>query len=187
MVKINLGSQVVSYPMPVAIVGTMVTEKPNFMTVAWFSMVSHTPPKIAVVLGNHHFTNIGIKSSGVFSICLPSIEQIVKVDYAGLVSGKNDDKSALFTLFYGVLKTAPMIEECPVCVECKLDKIVVNGANETFIGDICGLYSEEKYMTDGKIDFEKVRPMVLSQGNQTYWSLGTTIGHAWKIGKKMLV
>ena len=59
-------------------------------------------------------------------------------DYCGIVSGKKTDTSKLFDLFYGELEAAPMIRDCPLSVECRLNKIVENGLNEMFIGDIIG-------------------------------------------------
>ena len=80
---------------------------------------------MAIVLGNHHHTNIGIKENNAFSLCLPSEDMVVVTDYCGIKSGKKTDKSKLFDLFYGELKAAPMIETCPLSVECKLVNVVV--------------------------------------------------------------
>ena len=54
MDKINLGSTIPAYPMPVSLVGAHVDGKPNFLAVAWFSMVSYKPPRIAIALGKGH-------------------------------------------------------------------------------------------------------------------------------------
>ena len=41
-------------------------------------------------------------------------------DYCGLYSGRKVDKSRLFEVFYGELKTAPLIMECPVNLEKRM-------------------------------------------------------------------
>jgi flavin reductase (DIM6/NTAB) family NADH-FMN oxidoreductase RutF len=105
-------------------------------------------------------------------------------DYCGIVSGKKTDKSDIFDLFYGELKTAPLIKDCPLCIECKLVEIVESGANEIFIGDIMGAYTEEGYLTDGKLDFKKMKPLILSQPDTSYWRLGKQVASAWNIGKR---
>jgi flavin reductase (DIM6/NTAB) family NADH-FMN oxidoreductase RutF len=130
MKKILLKPGVVNFPMPVALVGSEVNGKMNFMTVAWISMASYAPPKIVVTLGDHHETNKGIKANGVFSVNFPSTSQAVSTDYCGIVSAAKTDKSGLFAFFFGTSPKAPMIEEFPLCVECTLDKIVVNGRYE---------------------------------------------------------
>jgi len=182
--KINLGSTIPAYPMPVSLVGAHVDGKPNFLAVAWFSMVSYRPPKIAISLGKSHYTNPGIKKNKTFSVCLPSEDMVEITDYCGIVSGKNTDKSEIFDIFYGELKTAPMINNCPLNMECKLVEIVESSHNEIFIGEIVGTYTEEKFLSEGNLDFHKINPLILSQPDASYWCLGKPVAKAWSIGKK---
>ena len=184
MDKINLGSTIPAYPMPVSLVGSHVDGKPNFLAVAWFSMVSYKPPRIAISLGKGHYTNPGIKENKTFSVCLPSEDMAEITDYCGIVSGKKADKSTIFDLFYGELKTAPMIRDCPLNMECTLVEIVESSLNEVFIGEIVGTYTEESFLTDGKLDFKKMKPLILSQPDTSYWRLGEPVARAWSIGKK---
>jgi hypothetical protein len=107
---------------------------------------------------------------------LPTIAELYRV--------KKTDKSEIFDLFYGELKTAPLINDCPLCMECKLVEIVESGANEIFIGEIVGTYTEEGFLTDGKLDFRKMIPLILSQPDTSYWRLGEQVASAWNIGKK---
>ncbi|MFH1154461.1 MAG: flavin reductase family protein, partial [Pseudomonadota bacterium] len=86
--------------------------------------------------------------------------------------------------FYGELKTAPLISECPLCLECKVVEIVESGLNEIFIGEIVGTFTEEGFLTEGKLDFKKMKPLILSHPNTTYWRLGEPVAMAWNIGKK---
>ena len=184
MDKINLGSTIPAYPMPVSLVGTYVNKKANFMTVAWFTMASYKPPRIAIALGKGHYTNLGIKENATFSVCLPSEDMVEITDYCGIVSGKKTDKSEIFDLFYGELKTAPLISDCPLSIECKLVETVESGLNEIFIGEIIGIYTEERFLTEGKLDFQKMKPLILSQPDTAYWCLGRPLALAWSIGKK---
>jgi flavin reductase (DIM6/NTAB) family NADH-FMN oxidoreductase RutF len=184
MDKINLGSTIPAYPMPVSIVGAHVNGKPNFLTVAWFSMVSSKPPRIAIALGRGHYSNPGIKENKAFSLCLPSEDMVEVTDYCGIVSGKKSDKSGTFDIFYGEEKTAPMIKDCPLAVECRLVEVVESSMNEIFIGEIIGVYTEERFLTDGKPDFGKIKPLILSQPDTSYWRLGEPVARAWNIGKK---
>jgi flavin reductase (DIM6/NTAB) family NADH-FMN oxidoreductase RutF len=170
--------------MPVSLVGTHVNGKPNFMAVAWFTMVSYKPPRIAIALGKGHYTNPGIKENETFSVCLPSEDMVEITDYCGIVSGKKTDKSEIFDLFYGELKTAPLISDCPLSIECKLVEIVESGLNEIFIGEIMATYTEERFLTEGKLDFGKMKPLILSQPDTTYLRLGEPLATAWNIGKK---
>jgi len=95
--------------MPVAIVGATVNDKPNFMTVAWFSKVNINPPMMMIALGKQKYTGEGIKESMAFSINIPGKDLIKETDYCGIKSGRTEDKSRLFKVFYGETGTAPMI------------------------------------------------------------------------------
>ena len=170
--------------MPVSLVGAHVDGKPNFLAVAWFSMVSYKPPRIAIALGKGHYTNPGIKENKTFSVCLPSEDMAEITDYCGIVSGKKTDKSEIFDLFYGELNRAPMIRDCPINMECTLVEIVESSMNEIFIGEIVGTYTEERFLTDGKSDFKKTKPLILSQPDTSYWRTGEPLAKAWSIGKK---
>ncbi len=183
MEKINLGSAIPAYPMPVSLVGAHVEGKPNFLVVAWFTMVSYKPPRIAISLGKGHYTTPGIRENKAFSVCLPSKDMVEATDYCGMVSGKTADKSRVFEVFYGELKTAPLIKDCPLSVECELVDIVKSNVSEIFIGEIKGAYTEERFLTDGKCDFRKMKPLILSQPDASYWSLGKPVAGAWNIGR----
>lgn len=184
MNKVNLGPTIPAFPMPVSLVGTRVDGKPNFMAVAWFTMASYKPPRIAITLGKGHYTNPGIKENKTFSVSLPSEDMVEITDYCGIVSGKKTDKSEVFDLFYGELETAPLIRNCPLSIECELVEIVESASNEIFIGEIIAIYTEEKYLAEGKLDFGKMKPLILSQPDTAYWSLGEPVAKAWSIGKK---
>jgi flavin reductase (DIM6/NTAB) family NADH-FMN oxidoreductase RutF len=104
-------------------------------------------------------------------------------DYCGIVSGHKTDKSGLFNVFYGKLNTAPMIEECPLTMECKLVQRINLPIDCAVIGEIVGVYCDDKYM-DGKMpDMAKMDPMIFSTADKTYWSIGKKLGDAWVVGK----
>ena len=181
--KIDLGAKVAPYPMPVILVGANVKGKANFLVAAWFTTAGTTPPKVAIALNKAHYTNQGIKDNKTFSVNVPSEDMVKATDYCGIVSGLKADKSGVFDVFYGKLKTAPMIAECPVNLECSLDKVIDNGSHEMFIGDIVSTFTEEKYLTAGAVDIKKVNPLMLSLNDRIYYALGEQKGKAWEAGK----
>lgn len=180
--KLDLGPKVASYPMPVTIIGANVNGKANFLVAAWFMAAGISPPKVAVALNKTHHTNPGIKENKAFSVNIPSEDLVAAADYCGLVSGVKTDKSQIFDVFYGKLKTAPMITECPVNMECKLEKVVDNGGHEIFVGEIVSTMTEEKYLTEGAVDLKKVKPFLLSLNDRLYHELGESIAKAWNAG-----
>jgi flavin reductase (DIM6/NTAB) family NADH-FMN oxidoreductase RutF len=138
---------------------------------------------MGVALGKGHHTNKGIREHKEFSVNVPSTDLIEAVDYVGLVSGEKVDKSKIFESFYGQLKHAPMIRSCPLTMDCKVVNTVDLPAEEFFIGEIVGVYTEERYLTDGKPDIRKMKPFVLTMPDNAYWSIGEQVGKAWSIGK----
>ena len=181
--KIDLGPKVASYPMPVTLIGANVNSKANFLVAAWFMAAGINPPKVAVALNKMHYTNQGIRENKAFSVCIPSEDMTNATDHCGLVSGSRVDKSGVFDVFYGKLKTAPMITQCPVNIECKLDKVVDNGGHEIFVGEIFSTITEEKYLTGGVVDLKKVKPLMLSLDDRLYHELGESKAKAWNAGK----
>ncbi|MBN1913853.1 MAG: flavin reductase family protein [Candidatus Omnitrophica bacterium] len=185
MEKIKININAFGYPMPVVLVGAQVENKPNFLAAAWVSRVNFKPPAIAVALGKGHYTNIGIEKDKSFSVNIPGVTLVKETDYCGIVSGKSVDKSGLFEVFYGDLKTAPMIKQCPLCIECKLINAVGMQMDTLFIGEVVSAYSEEKYLTAGDPDIQKINPFILSMPDNNYWSIGEKVGQAWSCGRQL--
>lgn len=186
MRKVSLGKNAFVYPMPMTLVGVKADDKANFLAVGWVSRVNASPPMITVALGRHHYTNPFITKSKAFSINVPGTGLLEKTDYCGLVSGGKADKSAMFDVFYGELKTAPMIRECPVNMECQLVRTVELPTNDLFIGEIVAAYADEVCMTDGKPDIRKISPFTLTMPDNSYWAVGPQAGKAWNDGKKLM-
>ncbi|MBD3307131.1 flavin reductase family protein [candidate division KSB3 bacterium] len=170
--------------MPTTIVGATVHDAPNYITIAYIGIVNHNPPVIALGMGKSHYTNQGIKAHGTFSVNIPSQEMLTVTDYVGLFSGKTRDKGKLFTSFYGKLETAPMIEECPLNLECRLIKTVdLDGTNDVFMGEIVATYTDDRYLTNNLPDIKKMNPVVFSMHDNTYWAIGEHLGKAWSLGR----
>jgi flavin reductase (DIM6/NTAB) family NADH-FMN oxidoreductase RutF len=173
-------------PMPVVLVGTQVAGKVNFMTVGWCARANVNPPMILCGIGNHHYTPKGIEETKTFSVNIPSSALLEKTDYCGLVSGEKIDKSHVFDVFYGSLKTAPMIKECPVTLECRLIRTVPLPTNTLFIGEIAGAYADGRVIKDGNPDFTVIDPLILTMPDNRYWTLGKYAGDAWSAGKNLM-
>jgi flavin reductase (DIM6/NTAB) family NADH-FMN oxidoreductase RutF len=185
MQKIKFGAQTFLYPMPTVIVGALVNGKPNFNTIAYVGIAQSKPPMIAISMDKGRFTHRGILEVRTFSINIPSEEMVVVTDYVGIYSGSKVDKSKLFKLFYGKLHTAPMIEECPINMECELvETMDFGGKNDLFVGKIIQSYTEERLCTDGFPDIKKVRPFVFTRHDQNYWNIGKHLSNALSIGKR---
>jgi flavin reductase (DIM6/NTAB) family NADH-FMN oxidoreductase RutF len=185
MNKINVGPNFPLYPMPVTLVGATVKGRPNFLAVAWVSRVNLDPPILAVALNKVRHTAVGIQEHKTFSVNLPGTDLVVETDYCGIVSGKEVDKSSLFEVFYGELKTAPLIGQCPLSMECKVIESVSLPTHILFMGEVVSAYTDERFLTEGKPDMHKMRPFMFIRPEGTYWTLGEKVGEAYQIGKQL--
>lgn len=138
--KEQLGPTNALYPTPTVLVGATVDGRANFITVAHIGIMTHH--HISVGLGKIHYTNAGIHENRTFSVCLPPAELVVETDYCGIMTGKKTDKAALFDVFYGQLQSAPMIGQCPVCMECRLDRVIDFPTHEVFVGEIVQTHAD---------------------------------------------
>ena len=181
--KIELGAKNCLYPLPTVLVGALVNGKPNYTTIAHVGIMDLE--SVSLSMNKHHYTNAGIKTNKTFSINMPSTKLVKETDYCGLVSGKNNEKADLFKTYYGKLKTAPMIEQCSINMECELIKTVDFPNHDIFMGKIIATYCDETVLTDNEVDFEKVQPILFVMNDQSYWSLGKKLAKAWNIGKEL--
>ncbi|MBN2349889.1 MAG: flavin reductase family protein [Bacteroidales bacterium] len=183
MKKIPLGANPYIYPMPTVLVGVHVDGKPNFITVSYIGIVQHQPPTLSITLMSSHFTNRGLKENKTFSINIPNTRMLKVTDFLGMKSGETLDKSKIFKVFYGELKTAPMIIETPLNIECKLIKVIsLNEGNEIYIGEIIQTYSSKKYLRRGYPFMKRLDPILFSINSNSYYNVGRRIGWAWKTG-----
>jgi flavin reductase (DIM6/NTAB) family NADH-FMN oxidoreductase RutF len=185
MGKIQVDFKKLRYPLPITLVGANVKGKPNFLTIAFFSILSHSPPIVSVSLFKNHYTVKGIKESGSFSVNIPSTDMVEITDYCGIVSGQKVDKSNLFKSFYGQLNTVPMIEECALNFECKLFRTVEIGNNLIFLGEVVSMYANEEVMSEDSPDIKAIDPLVLLGSVYHSWKFGREIAGAYRIGKKL--
>lgn len=191
MSKTKIGKFNSLFPMLPVLVGTNVNGKPNYITIGLIGWLCYDT--VSISLEKDQYSNTGLEENKTFSINQPSTSLIKELDYCGLVSGKKVDKSSLFTNFYGDLKTAPMIEECPVNIECRVIDTIKRPVHTVYIGEINEAYVNENYLTDDIIDMQKldpvlynpVRPKAKVPFQGSYWRLGEYSGPAWTVGKEL--
>ena len=183
MKKVMIGKSSIRVSTAV-IAGVLINGKPNYSTLGSFGGMSIDPPIVYISVNKAHYSNAGIKENGYFSVNIPSKNLVKETDYVGIVSGKDTDKSEVFKAFYGSVKKAPMIEECPVNMLCKVVNTLELTRNEVFIGEIVETYVEEEYIVDGKPDIKKINPLLLAGGN--YCELGSPVGTTREAGRELI-
>ena len=181
----NFGAKTWLYPMPVLIVGTY-DEKgvPNAMNAAWGGI--YDTNLVMVCLADDHKTTENIRSAGAFTVSFATAKTVVPCDYVGIVSA-NDVPDKFSKAGFHAVKSeyvnAPIIEELPMTVECKLIKFNEDGI---CIGEIVNVSADESILDEnGKIDAEKLDPIVYDSVTHAYLNLGKKVGKAFSDGKKL--
>lgn len=178
------------YPIPIILAGANVNGIPNYVTIGDVGLMGINPPLVFISSHVNHHTNIGILENNTYSINIPTTELLDKTDYCGLVSGSDIDKSALFTNFYGVLDNAPMIEECPVNIECRVVKEFSIQHRQIFVGEVVTTHINEEMLivhNDQKMvaDLTKLDPIIYALDNR-YYRIGEPIGTGYEEGQQIL-
>jgi len=188
MSKILMGPSTSIYPVPVLLVGANVDGKPNFMAVAWGGIVDSEPPMISVAIQHIRYTLIGIRQNMTFSVNVPSVDLVKEADYCGTTSGAKVNKAKVcqFNVFYGKLEGAPLIEQCPVNLECKVVHMLDLGSHSLVIGRIEETHVSEACLTDGNPDIAKIKPLAyIVAPHRHYQSLGEVVAKAYSIGQEL--
>ncbi|MES9995563.1 flavin reductase [Desulfovibrio aminophilus] len=184
--KAKLGAVNALYPSLTVLVGAVVHGRPNFITVAHVGIVNLGQPQLlSISLRKARHTSIGIREHREFSICLPSEDMVAETDYVGMVSGKDTDKSEIFSLFKGGLPHAPLIARCPVCMELTLRDTLDLETHDLFIGAVEATWADEDVTLNGRVDFAKLRPLLYDPLHR-YWSIGQVVADAWSVGKTLM-
>ncbi|HOQ26268.1 MAG TPA: flavin reductase family protein [Methanomassiliicoccaceae archaeon] len=182
MGKKSIGARPYMAAMPAVLVGANVDGRPNFMTVAWAGVACMEPAMVSISVNKNRYTEKGITENRTFSINIPSSKDAVLTDYCGMVSGRKEDKSELFDVFYGKLSSAPLIRTFPVNIECELYHTADLGSHNLHVGKVIDIHVDEDCITDGMPDPAKVDPLVYSNGS--YYLLGELVGKAYSLGAR---
>lgn len=181
----NFGAKCWLYPMPVLIVGSYDENgNPDAMNAAWGGI--YDTNLVMVCLADDHKTTDNIKKSGAFTLSFATANTVVPCDYVGIVSAHDvPDKFARagFHATRSELVNAPLIDELPMAVECKLLKFNEDGI---CIGEIINISADESILdVDGRIDAKKLDPIIYDSVSHAYWNFGEQVGRAFSDGKKI--
>ncbi|MBD3190837.1 MAG: hypothetical protein GF308_09350 [Candidatus Heimdallarchaeota archaeon] len=186
--KVKFGKTPIIYPIPIILAGALVNDKPNFEEIGDVGIMGLNPALVYISSGKNHYTNKGILQHQTFSINIPTTKMLAKTDYCGTVSGEKVDKSELFEIFYGELRNAPMIKECPVNLECEVVKEFSIQHRQVFVGEVIQAYVNEEFVIreNDKLrisDMRKLDPIIYALDNR-YYKIGKPIGTGYQESKK---
>lgn len=180
----DLGAKPYLYPQLVMIIGTYDKDgNPNAMNAAWGGMADY---KKVMVCMSHHKTTENISVTNEFTISIGDATHVVECDYVGIVSqNKVLDKmeKSGFTTSKANFVNAPIINELPLCLECRLIKIV---DEELYLAEIVNVNADESILDEkGNVSLEKFIPISYDPSTHGYYKVEGRVGNAFSDGNKL--
>ena len=182
MSRVDFGAKPLLFPMPVLIIGTYDENGvPNAMNAAWGTITDFQ--EISISLAPHKTTeNFAITEA--FTVSIATEDMVDACDYVGIVSA-NDVPDKFAKAGFHATKSekvnAPLIDELPMALECKVKSYV----DDILVGEIVNVTADESILTNGRIDPKKLKPIAYDPANKTYLSLGDVVGKAFSDGLKL--
>ena len=182
----NFGAKPYTYPQPVFILAAYGEDgTPCAMNAAWGGISDDNELSMCISAG--HKTTKNILAKGAFTVSMATVKYLAACDFVGIVSGNTvPDKfeKAGFHAVKSAFVDAPLIEELPVAVECRLKSYDENTCR--MVGEIVNVSVDESVLDEnGNVDVAKVRPITFDPFNNTYVALGEIAGKAFHDGKEL--
>ena len=182
----SFGAKPYTYPQPVFIIAAYDENGvPNAMNAAWGGISEDK--EISMCLSAEHKTVKNILARKAFTVSMADAAHVVACDYVGMVSGNDvPDKMerAGFHTSQSPVVDAPIIDELPMAVECRL--ISFDAQSSRMVGEIVNVSIDEAVLTaEGKVDLLKLNPITVDPINGGYHVIGERVGSAFSDGAKL--
>ncbi len=176
------------YPLPALLVSCGSTpEDYNLFTVAWAGTICTNPAMCYISVRPERHSYHLIRKNMEFVLNLTTEEMAYATDWCGVRSGRDYRKFEEMKLTPGKARmvAAPIVEESPLSIECRVKEIVSLGSHDMFIAEILNVKADERYLDkeSGKWELDSAHPLVYLHG--AYYGLGQKIGKfGWSVEKK---
>lgn len=164
-------------PVPTALVTCGTMESPNVMTVGWTGICCTRPPMTYISVRPERFSYDIIEKSGEFVINLTTSAMVKQTDFCGVKSGRDMNKfeACGFHTVPSQKLSVPLIEECPVSLECRVTEVKPLGSHTMFLAEIVSVDVDEKYIdSKGKLNLQQCGLVAYAHGE--YFALGRKLG-----------
>lgn len=167
------------YPLPAALVSCGNTDETrNLMTAAWTGTICTNPPMLYVSIRPERYSYHIIKEQLEFTLCLTTAAMARATDWCGVKSGRDTDKwrATGLTPLPGQRVGCLMIEESPLCIECKVRDIVPLGSHDMFVADVVNVVADDIYIDPATGRFDLASSGLMAYSHGFYYRLGESLG-----------
>ena len=165
------------FPLPVTLVTCRArpgdASADNIIPLSWVGILDHDPHTVSISIGKQKYSDRVIGQRGEFALCVAPVELMERVDRCGHTHGDRTDKFAMtgLTKMKATTIDAPLIAECPVCLECRVTQAVDLATHRMFIAEVLCAHVPERFLApDGSPDLERMNALCYADG--AYWTLG---------------
>ena len=154
------------------------------MNAAWGGISCDT--ELCMCISAGHKTTKNILARKAFTVSMATAEQMSSCDYVGIASGNNTPDKREKAGFHNTkaeFVDAPIIEELPMTLECRL--ISYDPESCHLFGEIVNVSADECILTDGTIDVMKLAPITFDPVGNHYHVIGEKVGNAFRDGAKL--
>ena len=167
------------YPLPAVMVSCGDRQgHTNIITVAWTGTVCTNPAMVYISVRPGRYSYGLLRDSGEFVINLTTNRLLRAADWCGVRSGRDVDKWEAMHLTRGrasALAYAPLIQEAPVNIECRVTEIKELGSHHMFLAKVEAVQADTAYMDDsGRFRLNDAGLVAYSHGE--YLELGRKKG-----------
>ena len=122
------------------------------------------------------------EKTGAFTVAFGTADTVTISDYFGMATGHKESKieKAGVHVHPSAHVNAPIIEEYPLTLECTVKKW--DPEAELLIGKIVAMQADAKILTDGKVDLDKLKPIIFDASMHYYRVVGEKVGQAFHDG-----
>ncbi len=177
MGKVFWEGSVLLAPVPPALVTCGTVEQPNILTIGWTGILCTHPPMTYISVRPSRYSYGLIRESGCFAVNLPTASLVRAVDFCGVKSGEkvNKFKECGLHALPAQRISAPILEECPISLECRVTEVRPLGTHDMFLAEIVGVNADERFLDEnGRLDLEKSGLLAYAHGE--YFALGKKLG-----------
>ena len=177
MAKVKFRGGALLAPLPPVMVSCGDAEHANIITVAWTGILNTVPPKTYIAVRPSRHSHGLISQGREFVLNLTPSALVRTADYCGMYTGAKVDKfkECRLTKAFAEEVAAPMIEEAPLSLCCRVTDIMPMGSHDLFFADLVAVYADEGLLDGaGKLHLERAGLCAYAHGD--YFALGKKIG-----------
>ncbi len=176
------------YPLPAALISCGEnSEEFNIITISWMGTLCSSPPMCYISVRRERKSYEIIMKNREFVINLTNEELAYAADWCGVRSGRefNKFKKMKLTPVMAEMVKAPIIQESPLCIECRVKEVVTLGTHDMFISEVLNIQADRQYINEETGGFDMAKAKLIAYSHGHYYKLGEEIGKfGWTVQKK---